>query len=74
MIDPDHPFYEPLWRRVLIPAVCFVWASFELYAGEPFWAIIVGALGLYATYKLFMVKRKAVPDKASTETVSEEKD
>ncbi len=57
MIDPNHPFYGPLWRRVLIPAVCFLWAGFELYAGEMMWAIIVGALGAYATYKLFLEKR-----------------
>lgn len=58
MIDPNHPFYEPLWRRLLIPVICAIWAAFELYTGEPFWAIIVGAMGLYATYKLFLEKRK----------------
>lgn len=57
MIDPNHPFYEPLWRRVLIPVICLVWACFELYAGAPIWAVIVGAIGLYATYKLFIEKR-----------------
>jgi hypothetical protein len=59
MIDPDHPFYKPLWRRVLIPVVCAAWVIFELVAGEPFWAVIVGAVGAYATYKLFIEKRKA---------------
>lgn len=61
MIDPNHPFYEPLWRRLLIPAVCFAWAGFELYAGGPFWAVIVGAMGIYATYKLFIEKRTPPP-------------
>ncbi|CAN7421352.1 DUF3329 domain-containing protein [Neorhizobium sp. LjRoot104] len=67
MIDPNHPFYAPLWRRVLIPAVCAVWAIFELVAGEPFWAIIVGALGAYAAYKLFIEKRKPPVEKPADE-------
>ncbi|MFB9947783.1 DUF3329 domain-containing protein [Rhizobium puerariae] len=57
MIDPNHPFYEPLWRRLLIPAICAVWVAFELLAGEPIWAAIVGAIGIYATYKLFVERR-----------------
>jgi hypothetical protein len=57
MIDPNHPFYEPLWRRVLIPAVCFAWAGVELYAGSPTWAAISGALGLFAAYKLLVERR-----------------
>lgn len=62
MIDPHHPFYEPLWRRVLIPAICFAWAIFELVAGSLTWAGISAALGAYAAYKLFY-ERRAVPPK-----------
>lgn len=65
MIDPDHPFYKPLWRRLLIPVVCAVWAIFEFVTGEPFWGIIVGAMGLYATYKLFIEKRPPAPQPRS---------
>lgn len=57
MIDPNHPFYDALWRRVLIPAVCFVWVAIELYAGEAIWAGIVAVVGLYATYKLFLDRK-----------------
>jgi hypothetical protein len=67
MIDPNHPFYEPLWRRVLIPAFCFLWAAFEIYAGETMWAVIVGGLGLYATWKLFIEKRKPPVQKPADE-------
>jgi hypothetical protein len=58
MIDPNHPFYDAMWRRLLIPIVCLAWVGFELYAGEAMWAVIVGAVGIYATYKLFIEKRK----------------
>ncbi|TWF54809.1 DUF3329 domain-containing protein [Neorhizobium alkalisoli] len=57
MIDPNHPFYEPLWRRIMIPAVCFAWAIFELFAGSGVWAAISGGLGAFAAYKLFIEKR-----------------
>lgn len=58
MIDPNHPFYDATWRRVLIPVVCFVWVCIELYAGEAMWAGIVGVVGLFATYKLFFDRKK----------------
>lgn len=58
MIDPNHPFYDATWRRVVIPLVCFVWAGIELYAGATFWAAIVGALGLYAAYKLWVERAR----------------
>ncbi len=53
MIDLDHPFYKPLWARLLIVGVCAAWAFFEFYSGEPFWGTIVGGAGAYAAYKLF---------------------
>ncbi len=66
MIDPNHPFYDALWRRLLIPAVCFVWVGIELYAGEAIWAGIVAVVGLFATYKLFF-DRKAPDARKPTE-------
>lgn len=66
MIDPNHPFYDALWRRLLIPAVCFVWVAIELYAGEAVWAGIVAIVGLFATYKLFF-DRKASEGRKPTE-------
>lgn len=72
MIDPDHPFYRPLWRRLMIPIVCFAWVCFELYAGGPIWAAMVAAVGLYATYKLFIEKRKTVISKPVISKPAEE--
>jgi hypothetical protein len=54
LIDPNHSFYRPLWIRVAIVAVCFGWAIVEVTTGEPFWAILVGALGVYSAYKLLV--------------------
>ena len=54
LIDPNHPTYRPLWVRVVIVAVCLGWASIELMTGEPFWAILVGAVGVYAAWVLLL--------------------
>ncbi len=61
MIDTNHPFYDPLWRRILIPAICFVWAVIELVTGSVTWAVISGALGLFAAYKLLVEWRPRPP-------------
>ena len=52
MIDLDHPFYRPLWARLLIVGVCVAWSGLEFWSGAPVWGTIVGVLGLYAVYKL----------------------
>lgn len=58
MIDPNHPFYDEPWRRVLIVAVCFIWVGIELYTGNPTWAGLVAVVGAYAAYKLFFDRKK----------------
>lgn len=63
MIDPNHPFYNALWRRLLVPGVCFAWVVTELVIGSPTWAAIVGAVGVYATYKLFFERRKPAAER-----------
>lgn len=53
LFDPDHPFFAPVWRRVLIVILCLGWALFELVTGAVFWAILFGALGLWCLYEFF---------------------
>ncbi|MGI2031406.1 DUF3329 domain-containing protein [Rhizobium panacihumi] len=59
MIDPNHPFYDALWRRVAIVAFCFGWVVIELFVGNLMWAGIVGAIGVFAAYKLFFERKKS---------------
>lgn len=54
LIDPKHSFYRPLAVRLIIVAVCLGWAILELTTGEPFWAILSGALGVYAAWMLLV--------------------
>jgi hypothetical protein len=65
MIDPNHPFYDALWRRVLIVVVCATWVGIELYMGSPVWAGIVALVGLFAAYKLFIERKDPPANKPS---------
>lgn len=33
MLDLDHGFFQPLWIRIGVVAVCFGWAGFEFVTG-----------------------------------------
>jgi hypothetical protein len=55
LIDPAHPFYQPLWRRVAIVAVCAVWFAVELIMwGDPLFIPIAGALTAYTAWVLLL--------------------
>jgi hypothetical protein len=54
MFDFSHPFFRPLWRRVVIVAVALGWALFEAVTGSPGWALIFGALGAVALWGLLI--------------------
>lgn len=61
-LDLDHPFFVPLWRRVLIVAACLGWAVVEFVGGAPFWGILFGALGLYAGWHFFFAFNPRKPE------------
>ena len=60
--DLQHPFYKPLWIRVLVTALCLGWAAVELSAGQPFWAILFGAVGVYCAHQFFIAFNPRDPE------------
>ena len=54
-LDVQTPFFRPLWRRVLVTALCLGWAVIELASGAVFWAILFGAAGIHLAWQFFMV-------------------
>ncbi|OJJ13320.1 hypothetical protein BKI51_04620 [Alphaproteobacteria bacterium AO1-B] len=46
----EHPWLDPLWRRILIVGFCAAWTGVEYYNDNQTWAIIVGAITAYAFY------------------------
>jgi hypothetical protein len=47
IIDREHPFYRPLWRRIVLVGGLAGWSAFEVFVTkEPMWMSV--ALGLLA--------------------------
>ena len=55
LIDPQDPFYRPIWLRIVITAACLGWAVVELTSGTVFWAILFGAAGAYCAWQFFVI-------------------
>ncbi|MFW2543256.1 hypothetical protein ACN2XU_11490 [Primorskyibacter sp. 2E107] len=54
MFDLRYPFFNPAWRRVLTVVLALGWALVELLTGSPGWAMMFGAVGLWAGYVLLL--------------------
>jgi len=54
MFDLNHPFFRPLWLRVVVVVLCIGWALFEFATNSPFWGTLFGGLGVYAVWGLFI--------------------
>ena len=55
LIDVRHPFFLPLWRRVLVTVLLVGWTLFEIGWGGPFWALLFGGLTVYVIREFFVV-------------------
>lgn len=54
LLDPSHPFFTPLWRRIAVVATCAIWTVVEFTVGTPIWGAGVAALGAFAAWKLLI--------------------
>jgi hypothetical protein len=54
LLDPDHPFFRPVWRRWATVLIPLIWAGVELASGSPGWAMLFGAAGAYAAWVLLL--------------------
>jgi hypothetical protein len=61
--DLRVPFFEPIWRRVLLTAICFGWCIVELIMGDPFWGFISGVFGAIVFWNFFFREWAESPDK-----------
>jgi hypothetical protein len=60
--EQDHPFYKPLWVRVLIVVVVAGWLVFEIRQGaESMWVMIAVAFLAYSIYMFFITWPKDGP-------------
>ncbi len=62
--DLQHPFFLPLWRRVVVVVVTLGWTLVELIDGNAGWALLFGASGLYCAHQFFIAfDTKAIREK-----------
>jgi hypothetical protein len=54
ILDADHPFFIPVWRRWATVILPLIWGGVELWNGSPGWAVLFGAAGAYALYVLII--------------------
>lgn len=54
LIDPDHPFFRPAWRRWATALLPLLWAGWEFANGYPGWGLLFGAAGAYAFWMLIL--------------------
>lgn len=51
LTDAGHPFYKPLWRRLLIVAVVAAWTAYEfLVSKEALWMSLSAGMLAYALW------------------------
>lgn len=62
-LDPQHPFFKPLWRRILTVVAPVAWGLFEFSNGEAGWAIVFIGAAAYAGYELFLAPQPAPGEK-----------
>lgn len=77
MFDLNHSFFRPLWLRVLIVAIALGWSLVELTTDSPGWAIMFGAVGIYAARSFFINFKPLEDDQAEVKddlSSSENKD
>lgn len=55
LLDVQHPFFKPLWRRIAVVVFCLGWAGVELGSNQPFWALLFAALAVYCGWQFFFV-------------------
>ena len=51
MKDSEHPFFRPLWRRIVLVVFCAAWAVFEFWNGQAFWGTLAVGMAAYGAWE-----------------------
>ncbi|MCV0427310.1 MAG: hypothetical protein K5905_17755 [Roseibium sp.] len=69
----EHPWLDPLWRRILLVAFCAGWTGVEFVYGNSTWVFIAGAIALYAAWAyLVTYKGPDTPDRKTRPRMDED--
>lgn len=67
-LDTDHPWFRPLWTRILFTVLPLAWGVLEFTTGSPFWGTIFLGLAGYAGWGFFV---DFDPDRAKSDRPEE---
>ena len=59
LINPDHPFFQPAYRRWIIVLIPFAWAFVEMSYGSTIWAYLSAGIGGYLAWNLIFAWPKS---------------
>jgi hypothetical protein len=62
LLDLNHPFFKPVWVRVAVVAVCFVWGLIEFANGSALWGVFFVGLAVICGYRFTVIDYAAMPD------------
>ena len=62
LLDPTHPFFKPLWRRVLTVVLPALWGGVEALNQSWGWAILFLGAAAYAAYELLIMYDRSIAE------------
>lgn len=69
----EHPWFDPLWRRIVLVAFCAAWTGVEYSFGNTTWVYIMAAITGYAGWAyLFAYKGPEHPDRETRPRMEED--
>ena len=54
LINFHDRFFQPLWRRIAVVALCGAWGLFELSTGAVFGGVLFIGIGAVSAYQFFV--------------------
>lgn len=60
LLDPTHPFFKPLWARILTVVLPALWGGVEAYNQSWGWALMFLGAAAYAAYELLIIYDRSI--------------
>ena len=54
ILDADHPFFIPVWRRWATVLVPVAWAIVEFSRNSPGWGVLFAGMAAWACWELLL--------------------
>jgi len=64
LLDLEHPFFAPVWVRVVVVAICIGWGLFEFANAAVLWGVFFCGIGVICGYRFSVIDYEAIADAA----------